>query len=96
MLAIYLDVLITSWVYNRKDMYLFYRIIDAFSVIVVEEIYQRSVMKFDLTLNASAISSLHYQFAHLMAHSAFFWVWYLLLYLVLKFPEEYLFGFSFD
>ena len=60
MLAIYLDVLITSWIYNRKDMYLFYRIIDAFTVIVVEEIYQRSVMKFDLTLNASAISSLHY------------------------------------
>ena len=92
-LSIYLDVLITTLLFNRKDLFIFYRVIDPFTVIVVEEVFQRSVKGFDLVLNGCGVSTWSYQLGNLLAHSAFFLVVYSLFYFLLRFAMDCFLGF---
>ena len=81
--SIFFDVLLTSYIWSANDLFFFYKLVSAFDVIAAEEIIQRSIRRFNLTLQTSGASSFQYQLANLLACSTFFLSTYFLLYLIL-------------
>ena len=79
----FLAVFVTSYIFESKAVFFFYHLVSSFGIIPVEDIIQRSLRKFNLTLNVSGVSSFQYHLANIAAHFVFFLFAYLLLYMLL-------------
>ena len=94
---LFLDAFSSSYIFGHKCVFfIFYKLVDSFDILPVEDIIQREFKKFYLTLNICGVSSFQYHLANLMAHFTFFFFAYLLLYLLLEASGNFLSDFTYD
>ncbi len=94
--AVGVIILAEAFVMKMKKEFVPYRFLISHTVIVVEETFQRSLKKFDLTLDLLGASSFQYQLANLLAHSSLFLIVYLVIYLFLDLTNDSLLQLQID
>ena len=81
---LFLDILVSGFIFGKNNaIAIFSKLVDSFDILPFEDIIQRVVKKFYLTLNISGVSSFQYHLANMLAHFTFFSFAYLLFYLIL-------------
>ena len=94
---LFLDTFVSCCMYGFNDgIFVFKKLVHAFEILPFEDIIQRVVKKFYLTLNISGVSSFQYHLANLLAHSTFFLFTYWLFYLLQEAGGQLIADFTID